>query len=141
MGRTRRPTQGPRHRDPDREPRPRRRVTYTRPHGVRHLFAAYDLGKDKLYGHIKKTKNRPQFLEFCRYLRSFYPATGAFLALEIAQVTHLAIPSSTPEYGPGYGEDAVLVEAGSASRVRSAVGASVGAVGGGVLDHLAVQAD
>ncbi|GAA2351580.1 hypothetical protein GCM10010376_87770 [Streptomyces violaceusniger] len=30
-------------RDPDREPRPRRRATYTRPHGVRHLFAAYDL--------------------------------------------------------------------------------------------------
>jgi hypothetical protein len=23
---------------------------------VRHLFAAYDLGKDQLYGHIKKTK-------------------------------------------------------------------------------------
>lgn len=41
---------GGRHKDPDREPRPRRRATCTRPHGVRHLFAAYDLGKDKLYG-------------------------------------------------------------------------------------------
>src|SRR5690606_9958647 len=41
---------GGRHKDPDREPRRRRRATYTRPHGVRHLFAAYDLGKDKLYG-------------------------------------------------------------------------------------------
>jgi hypothetical protein len=41
---------------------------------VRHLFAAYDLGTDKLYGHIKKTKNRSTFLEFCRYLRSLYPA-------------------------------------------------------------------
>ncbi len=51
--------------DPDREPRPRRRATYTRPHGVRHLFAAYDLAKDQLYGHIKKTKNRSKFLEFC----------------------------------------------------------------------------
>ncbi|WSY89748.1 hypothetical protein OH809_42925 [Streptomyces sp. NBC_00873] len=30
---------GGRHRDPDRKPRPRRRATYTRPHGVRHLFA------------------------------------------------------------------------------------------------------
>ena len=48
--------------DPGREPRPRRRATYTRPHGVRHLFAAYDLGKDQLYGHIKKTKNRSKFL-------------------------------------------------------------------------------
>jgi transposase len=65
---------GGRHKDPDREPRRRRRATYTRPHGVRHLFAAYDLGKDKLYGHVKTTKNRTTFLEFCRYLRSLYPA-------------------------------------------------------------------
>ncbi|MGW4105069.1 IS630 family transposase [Streptomyces sp. NPDC004976] len=63
-----------RHKDPDRAPRPRRRATYTRPHGVRHLFAAYDLGKDQLYGHIKKTKNRSKYLEFCRYLRSLHPA-------------------------------------------------------------------
>ncbi|MEV8195335.1 IS630 family transposase [Rhodococcus pyridinivorans] len=65
---------GGRHKDPDREPRRRRRATYTRPHGVRHLFAAYDLGKDKLYGHVKTTKNRSTFLEFCRYLRALYPA-------------------------------------------------------------------
>lgn len=65
---------GGRHRDPDREPRPRRRATYTRPHGVRHLFAAYDLAKDQLYGHVRKTKNRSKFLEFCRYLRSLHPA-------------------------------------------------------------------
>jgi len=64
-----------RHKDPDREPRPRRRATYTRPHGVRHLFAAYDLSTDKLYGHIKHTKNRTKFLEFCRYLRTLYPPT------------------------------------------------------------------
>ncbi|WUH92467.1 IS630 family transposase [Streptomyces sp. NBC_00433] len=63
---------GGKHKDPDREPRPRRRATYNRPHGVRHLFAAYDLGKDQLYGHIKKTKNRSKFLEFCRYLRSLH---------------------------------------------------------------------
>lgn len=65
---------GGKHKDPDREPRRRRRATYTRPHGVRHLFAAYDLGKDRLYGHVKTTKNRTTFLEFCRYLRSLYPA-------------------------------------------------------------------
>jgi hypothetical protein len=64
---------GGRHKDPAREPRPRRRATYTRPHGVRHLFAAYDLAKDKLYGHIKPKENRTRFLEFCRYLRSLYP--------------------------------------------------------------------
>ena len=65
---------GGKHKNPDREPRRRRRATYTRPHGVRHLFAAYDLGKDKLYGHVKTTKNRSTFLEFCRYLRTLYPA-------------------------------------------------------------------
>ncbi|EXU63666.1 transposase [Streptomyces sp. PRh5] len=65
---------GSKGKDPGREPRPRRRATCTRPHGVRHLFAAYDLGKDRLYGHIKKTKNRSKFLEFCRYLRSLHPA-------------------------------------------------------------------
>ena len=43
------------------------------PQGVRHLFAAYELGEDKLFGHIKPRKNRARFLEFCRYLRSLYP--------------------------------------------------------------------
>lgn len=64
---------GGRNKDPDREPRPHRRATYTRPHGVRHLFAAYDLAKDQLYGHVKKTKNGSNFLECCRYLRSLHP--------------------------------------------------------------------
>ena len=36
-------------------------------------MAAYDLGQDKLYGHIKPKKNRTTFLEFCRYPRSLYP--------------------------------------------------------------------
>ncbi len=65
---------GGRHKAPDREPRPRWRATYTRPHGGRHLFAAYDLAQDKLYGHIKPKKNRTRFLQFCRYLRSLYPS-------------------------------------------------------------------
>lgn len=33
--------------------RRRRRATYNRNDGVRHLLAAYDLGADKIYGHIK----------------------------------------------------------------------------------------
>nr|WP_245981660.1 transposase [Streptomyces reniochalinae] len=37
------------------------------------MFAAYDLGRDQLYGHIKKTKNRFNLLEFCRCLRSLHP--------------------------------------------------------------------
>jgi transposase len=59
--------------DPIRAPRRRMRATYTRTAGVRHLFAAYELGEDKLYGHIKPRKNRTRFLEFCRYLRTLYP--------------------------------------------------------------------
>ena len=59
--------------EPGRAPRPRLRATYTRKAGVRHLFAAYELGEDKLYGHIKPRKTRGRFLEFCRYLRSLYP--------------------------------------------------------------------
>ena len=54
-------------------PRRRRRATYTRPHGVRHLLAAYDLSRDKLYGHIKPRKRRGEFLVFLRYLRTLYP--------------------------------------------------------------------
>lgn len=49
------------------------RATYTRPHGVRHLLSAYDVGADGLYGHIKKRKSRVEFLALCRYLRSLYP--------------------------------------------------------------------
>ncbi len=59
--------------DPGRGPRRRMRATYTRTAGVRHLIAAYDLGEDKLYGHVKPRKTRTRFLEFCRYLRSLYP--------------------------------------------------------------------
>ena len=64
---------GGKNKEPGRRPRPRRRATYTRTAGVRHLFAAYELGEDKLFGHIKPRKNRARFLEFCRYLRSLYP--------------------------------------------------------------------
>jgi transposase len=59
--------------EPGRAPRRRMRATYTRTAGVRHLFAAYELGEDRLFGHIKPRKTRGRFLEFCRYLRSLYP--------------------------------------------------------------------
>jgi transposase len=59
--------------DPAAPRRRRRRATYTRPHGVRHLMTALDLSRDKLYGHIRARKGRTQFLAFCRYLRSLYP--------------------------------------------------------------------
>jgi transposase len=54
-------------------PRRRRRATYIRPHGMRHLLAAYDLFTDKLYGHVKTKKGRSEFLAFLRYVRSLHP--------------------------------------------------------------------
>ena len=57
----------------DRPRRRRRRATYTRPHGVRHLLAGYDLSTDRLYGHVKTRKARTEFLTFCRYLRTLHP--------------------------------------------------------------------
>jgi transposase len=62
-------------RDPARLPRRRMRATCTRAEGVRHLLAAYELGEDKLFGHVKPRKTRTRFLEFCRCLRSLYPLT------------------------------------------------------------------
>jgi transposase len=53
--------------------RRRRRATYLRPHGVRHLMAGYDLSTDRLYGHVTARKGRTEFLAFCRYLRSLHP--------------------------------------------------------------------
>jgi len=53
--------------------RRRRRATYNRAHGVRHLLAGYDLSTDRLHGHIKSRKTRTEFLAFCRYLRSLHP--------------------------------------------------------------------
>jgi len=35
------------------------RATYTGKAGVRHLFAALELGEGKLYGHIKPRKTGP----------------------------------------------------------------------------------
>ena len=64
---------GGKNKEPGRAPRRRIRATYSRTAGVRHLFAGYELGEDKLFGHIKPRKNRARFLEFCRYLRSLYP--------------------------------------------------------------------
>src|SRR3954463_14374946 len=59
--------------DPAAPRRRRRGAPYTRPQGGRHLLAALARPRDRLYGHIPRRKGRPQFLPFCRYLRSLYP--------------------------------------------------------------------
>lgn len=59
--------------DAEQPRRRRRRATYNRPHGVRHMMGAYDLNRDRLYGHIVVKKDRIAFLRFMRYIRSWYP--------------------------------------------------------------------
>lgn len=55
--------------------KPRRiRATYTRPHGVRHLLCALDVGSDPLTGEVSERKARVEFLALCRQVRSRYPA-------------------------------------------------------------------
>jgi hypothetical protein len=51
-------------------PHRRRRAIYTRPHVVRHLLAAYDLSRNRQYGHVKPRKRRGEFLTFLRYVRT-----------------------------------------------------------------------
>lgn len=41
---------------------------------MRHLLAAGDPQKGKLYGHVQTMKNRTKVLEFCKYLRSLHPS-------------------------------------------------------------------
>ena len=71
-----------------------RRISRTA--GVRHLFAAYELGEDRMFGHIKPRKTRGRFVEFCRYLRSLYP-----LAVPIAIICDYYSPHLTTARPPG----------------------------------------
>lgn len=71
-------------------PRRRRRATYKRPHGVRHLLAGYDLSTDRLYGHVKTHKRRTQFLAFARYLRSLHPITERIAIVTDNYAPHLS---------------------------------------------------
>jgi hypothetical protein len=83
-----------------RAPRRRMRATYTRTAGVRHLFAAYELGEDKLFGHIKPRKTRVRFLEFCRYLRTLYPPQTRIAIICDNFSPHLTTPK-TAAWRPG----------------------------------------
>jgi hypothetical protein len=63
---------GGRYANPHRQPRPQLRATYSARTGAAPV-RALDLGRNVLYGHVKRRKERAQFLEFCRYLRALYP--------------------------------------------------------------------
>ena len=90
--------------EPGREPRPRMRATYTRTEGVRHLLAAYELGEDKLFGHVKPRKTRARFLEFCRYLRTLYPPSTRIAIICDNFSPHLTTRQGRPGRRLGRGE-------------------------------------
>jgi transposase len=52
----------------------RLRATYKRPHGVRYLFAAYDVHADRLHGRLREHKNAGEVLAFFRQIRMRYPS-------------------------------------------------------------------
>lgn len=54
----------------------RHRATYNRCGGVRHLFGAYDLKTDRLFGLFTKQKNGVEFLRFLQWLRRRYRPSG-----------------------------------------------------------------
>jgi transposase len=55
--------------------KPRRiRATYTRPHGIRHLLCALDVGSDLFTGELAERKTRSEFLAFCKQVRACYPS-------------------------------------------------------------------
>jgi transposase len=58
---------------PRKKPR-RTRASYTRPHGVRHLLCALDVGSDLLAGEVSERKARVEFLAFRKTIRARYPA-------------------------------------------------------------------
>ena len=51
----------------------RRRATYTRKHGIRHFFAAYDVHGDELWMESKTRKRAVEVLEFLATIRARYP--------------------------------------------------------------------
>jgi transposase len=54
----------------------RHRATYNRKGGVRHMFGAYDMKTDRLFGIFTKQKNWVEFLAFLRWLRRRYRNSG-----------------------------------------------------------------
>jgi len=50
----------------------RQRATYSRRHGVRHMFGLYDLERDTLTGQFTRSKNRVTFLAFLKWVRRRY---------------------------------------------------------------------
>jgi hypothetical protein len=69
----------------------RRRATYRRTGGVRHLFAAYDMESDTLIGSFAARKNWTTFLPFLKSLRRRYRSE------ETLQAALLMVKMQTPD--------------------------------------------
>ena len=48
-------------------------ATYTRPHGVRHWLAFYDVHQKKLWGYVRARKRHQEVLDVLKLLRGRYP--------------------------------------------------------------------
>jgi transposase len=48
-------------------------ATYTRPHGVQHWMAFYDVHQKKLWGHVRARKRHQELLGVLKLLRKKYP--------------------------------------------------------------------
>ncbi len=48
-------------------------ATYTRPHGVRHWLAFYDVHQQKLWGYVRPRKRHQELLTVLKLLRRRYP--------------------------------------------------------------------
>jgi DDE superfamily endonuclease len=60
----------------------RRRATYTRTGGVRHMFAALDLASGQLFYRFRDRKRWPEFLGFLRQLRSRFPTGRLYVVCD-----------------------------------------------------------
>lgn len=61
----------------------RMRATYRRPHGVRYLLAGYEVGADRLWGHLVEHKDGPTTLQALKRIRARYPdQVGIFVVLD-----------------------------------------------------------
>lgn len=69
----------------------RQRATYTRPHGVRHWLAFYDVHGDELWGYVRPRKRRQETLDVLRRLRRRYP---------MPQRIHLILDNFSPHGTP-----------------------------------------
>ena len=60
----------------------RLRATYTRAHGVRHMFAALDLATGQMFYRFRDRKRWQEFLGFLRQLRARFPTGRLYVVCD-----------------------------------------------------------